>query len=75
MALKPLEAGLTQNLEMTLVQSTLGTRVNLDTFAKKLSGSRDTWTAIMPGVVDVLRKQLLMWRGLTPQQRETYMKG
>jgi len=75
MALKPLEAGVIQSLEVTLVQSSLGTRYNLDTIGRRLSGNRDTWTAVMPGVVDVLRKQLLMWRGLTPQQREIYMRA
>jgi len=75
MALKPLEAGVVQSLEMTLVQSSLGTRINLDTIARRLSGNRDTWTAVTPGVVDILRKQLLMWRGLSPQQREIYMRA
>ncbi|MGC8935267.1 MAG: FtsX-like permease family protein [Thermoproteota archaeon] len=72
MALQPLESGVTQRIEIAI--KTLEARTSFEIKIVKLSGPRDTWESVNYNVVDSLRKQMLLWRSLTPEDREKYIK-
>ena len=42
-------------------------------FIKRLQGSRRVWISANRNFVDEIRKQLLLWRGLSPRDKEKYI--
>jgi len=72
--LRPFERGLTQSMKITSVQKEKEERIALNLLLTRLSGDRKSWRAINYNVVDSLRKQLLIWRSLSPAQRQKYKK-
>jgi len=41
---------------------------------KRLEGYRQSWRTSSVVVASELRRQLIVWRGLSPEEREKYMK-
>lgn len=73
MALQPIEAEIVQDLIIEISQAQIAQRAQFVIAIKRLSGPQETWESVNYKVVDVMRKQLLMWRSLSPEQREKYM--
>jgi len=72
--LRPFEKGLTQSMKIIAVQTETGERMMLNLLLTRLSGDRKSWQATNYKVIDSLRKQLLIWRSLSPTQRQRYKK-
>lgn len=73
MALQPIEAEIIQELSIEISQATSAQRAQFRIVIKKLSGPSEIWESVNYKVVDVVRKQFLMWRSLKPEQRVKYM--
>jgi ABC-type antimicrobial peptide transport system permease subunit len=73
MILQPIEAEIIQELSIEVSQVKMAQRAQFTIVIKKLSGPRETWEAVNYKVIDVMRKQLLMWRSLSSEQRRKYM--
>jgi len=69
--LTPLELGITQDVVISgrIVKGGANITVTL----KRLSGSRDIWFRRNYMFIDVLRKQILLWRTLTPEEQRKYI--
>jgi len=73
MALSPIEAGVTQTVDIFAVRDM---KLNRYTFVAKLhrtSGSERMWVDSNYRYIDDLRKQLLMWSSLTAESRKKYI--
>jgi len=72
-SVEPYEAGVTQHVKI-IVTDIGGNRYTFHLIIKRLSGIISAWQASLYKFVNEVRKQFLLWRTLTPQDREQYYK-
>lgn len=72
MQLIPFESGVWQDVKVVSEKS--GNRWVFRLIIKKKSGVREVWISRNYRVADAIRKQLLLWRSLPSNARETYIK-
>ena len=70
--LYPWEAGLKQIVEVLALPEDTFYRITVS--LKLFEGPRDVWIRSNRLFLDVLRKQLLLWRSLTPKNRKKYIE-
>jgi len=75
MRLLPVESSVVQNLVMQGYQPERETRWLFSVSIRKLSGVPEVWIAVNRGIIDTIRKQLLMWRSLRDDERLRYMQA
>jgi len=73
-ALAPLEAGVQQRVEIEAVYDRGANRYVFLAHIKRLSGSDRPWIDGNYKFIDDLRKQMLMWTSLPPEDRRRYIK-
>ncbi|MEM3974527.1 MAG: FtsX-like permease family protein [Ignisphaera sp.] len=71
--LQPLESGVVQKATFSAIYLRGEGRYTFLANVKLLSGKREAWLAKVPAFIDSVRKQMLMWRGLTPTERAKYV--
>jgi len=71
-ALGPTEARLTQSLNLTVLEQENRFTCSLE--IEKLGGLRDVWISANYAFVDTIRKQFLIWRALSEDQKAKYIK-
>jgi hypothetical protein len=71
MQLIPLDAGVWQELKLAFAKS--GDRLNAYLTITRKSGVREIWASRNYIVIDCVRKQMLLWRSLSPDIRRKYM--
>ena len=71
--LAPWEYGVSQNVEITMSKTSEGTCI-WEMRIHRIAGPSLIWRRSNKIFIDMVRKQLLLWRSLTPSQRNTYIK-
>jgi len=71
-ALAPFDLGVTQNFAMLSQPSEIEGIDEVRIFLYRLSGARGDWQRANRVFINELRKQLLIWRSLTPQVMDRY---
>ncbi|RLE58913.1 MAG: hypothetical protein DRN53_07730, partial [Thermoprotei archaeon] len=72
MRVKPFDWGVVMESKLD-VQTVKGSSTWILTI-NRLSGAEHVWLRGVRKLTDIIRKQLLMWRGLKPTEREEYIK-
>jgi hypothetical protein len=70
--LSPYEAQITQTVNICVLRSE--EKYVLDIYLKRLTGTRNIWANSNITFLDDLRKQLLVWRTLSPEQQRRYIE-
>lgn len=73
MLLQPIEAGVNQELKVVFTFSEIERRFLPLVRIRRLVGSRELWTAKNYEVINCIRKQLLIWRGMSSADRRAYI--
>ncbi|MCS7119613.1 MAG: M28 family peptidase [Candidatus Bathyarchaeota archaeon] len=68
----PYETGIIQ--EANVIAKTEDARWRIFLLTKRLTGMRDRWIQQNRGFADAVRKQLLLWRSLKPEEKMEYIK-
>ncbi len=71
--LEPFDLGIVQDSVIHAVPSK-GERYEFEVFIRRHEGPLSAWKTSNRNFVDTLRKQLLIWRGLSPTQKSAYIK-
>ncbi|RLF04973.1 MAG: hypothetical protein DRK00_05540 [Thermoprotei archaeon] len=74
MSLKPLESGTRQRAVISIRYLETENRYLFIINLELLHGARDVWMAANYHVVDALRKQMLLWRSLSEEERRMYVQ-
>ncbi|RLF04295.1 MAG: hypothetical protein DRK00_07045 [Thermoprotei archaeon] len=74
MSLKPLESGTRQRAVISIRYLETENRYLFVINLELLHGARDVWMAANYHVVDALRKQMLLWRSLSEEERRMYVE-
>ena len=69
--LQPVEAGVAQNVTFYTTE-TMPPKWEFRVVLKREKGGMQAWTRMGRRYVDLLRKQMLLWRSLGPEQRKRY---
>jgi len=72
--LAPYDLGITQYVEFLDIKSIDTKRHNFSLYIKRLTGPRGSWITFGKGFIDLMRKQVLLWRSFTPKERIEYQK-
>jgi hypothetical protein len=73
-ALAPYELGMKQIAEITAEFSKVENRYRVVTVLKHVSGPEKMWASYSYFFIDDLRKQLLIWRALSAEERHKYVR-
>lgn len=71
--LPPYDAGIIEDARIIATRGADG-RIHFGVYAKMLSGKLYLWVPSHRNFVDVIRKQLLLWRGLRSSDKKKYLK-
>lgn len=71
--LAPFEMGVVQEVHIKAESSPEGERYHFGIYLKRLDGYLRIWKMSNRKFADEIRKQLLIWRGLSPKDKEEYM--
>ena len=71
--LAPFELNLNQNVVITFLKSKTERKIFTVLTVKRLSGPYNSWLTSNLRFIDEIRKQLLTWRLLKPEEREKYI--
>jgi len=66
----PFPLAINQEIEIIATEP----RWNIVLSVTRLTGKMDEWISVNKRFIDTIRKQLLIWRGITPSTREAYYK-
>ncbi|MBS7634093.1 M28 family peptidase [Candidatus Bathyarchaeota archaeon] len=70
--LAPYDLGITQHVELLDVKSMETKRHNFSLHVKRLAGPRGSWITFGKEFIDLIRKQVLLWRSFRPDERAEY---
>jgi len=73
--LQPLELGIRQAVRFYDSRNEVTKRHSFGIHITRQSGARTTWRTVNRGFVDLLRKQILLWRSLSEKERDLYIKS
>ena len=71
-ALAPWDSGLIQKVFVRAIQQEKKEGWVFQLHLKYIEGDRKIWIARNPRLVDILRKQFLLWRGLAEEEKKKY---
>ena len=69
---KPFDWGVTMRADIVVKEA--GPTTTWEIICRRLTGVEHIWVRGVKNFADTIRKQLLMWRGLTPEDREDYVR-
>jgi len=72
--LAPYDLGITQYVEFLDIKSVETKRHNFSLHIKRLTGPRGSWITFGKEFIDLVRKQVLLWRSFKPDERVKYQK-
>jgi hypothetical protein len=72
--LAPYDLGISQHVEFLDVKSMETKRHNFSLHIKRLAGPRGSWITFGREFIDLIRKQVLLWRSFRPDERTEYQK-
>jgi len=72
-ALQPYDSGLIQDVSLMISQIEKGGKWKLSLVMHRLGGPMHTWVTSSIPFIDMVRKQILIWRGLAPDRRMRYI--
>ena len=72
--LAPFDAGIIQDLEIIALQEE-AERYRFEIFIKRILGIESLWITSNRALLDVIRKQFLLWRALSPEEKKRYVEG
>jgi len=72
--LPPYERGIKQTAQLSIILDSETQRWTTELNLKRISGERRLWIKSNHMFIDSMRKQLLLWRGFSPERREEYIK-
>lgn len=75
MWLAPYDLGVSQTMRLTAAPSMVGGFYEFVLVLERLEGDVASWTRANRMFLGALRKQMLIWRALTPAQRRRYIAG
>jgi len=70
--LEPYERGISQRTEIRFAKDLKTERWSVEVLLRKISGSTEAWITSNRRFMDRLRKQLLLWRSLMPEEKNKY---
>jgi ABC-type antimicrobial peptide transport system permease subunit len=70
----PYDLGIRSDVIITAVKKKDSPVYSFELVIKRLEGYRQSWRTSSVVVAGELRRQLIVWRGLSPEEREKYMK-
>jgi ABC-type antimicrobial peptide transport system permease subunit len=70
----PYDLGIRSDVVLTATKKKDSPVYNFELLIKRLEGYRQSWRTSSVVVAGGLRRQLIVWRGLSPEEREKYMK-
>ncbi len=71
--LAPFDQGVTQQVSLVMSSKHATTYFEVEAALERVSGDYETWRRVSRTFLDDLRKQFLIWRTLTAQDREFYV--
>ncbi|MGB9758362.1 MAG: hypothetical protein ACP5KW_00970 [Thermoproteota archaeon] len=74
-SLAPFEANISQQAIVRIQYDELRQKAFTELFLKRTAGVVSTWITSNYYFIDDLRKQILLWRSLSPEEHETYIRG
>lgn len=75
MTLLPIESGVTQEFVIEAKVPEEENRWFFNLYIHRLSGVKELWIAVNRTIIDIIRKQILLWGSLPESERMKYMKG
>jgi len=72
-SIAPWEAAIQQEMSIDAVSPPKEERWSFQLYLKRLSGHPKIWQTANRSFVDVIRKQLLIWRGLSATEKKSYL--
>jgi len=73
LALEPYDLGITQRFKVFFLEE-MPERLSLHVMVRRMHGSRDEWVRRNINFLDEIRRQMLMWRILSPGEKEEYSR-
>jgi len=70
----PYDLGIKSNVIITATKKKDSPVYTFELLIKRLEGYRQSWRTSSVIVAGELRRQLIVWRGLSPEEREKYMR-
>jgi len=73
-SLAPWEAAIQQEVSLNAVSPPKEEKWAFELYLKRLAGHPKIWETANRKFVDLIRKQLLLWRGLSPSEKKSYVE-
>ncbi len=73
-SIAPWEAAIQQETRINVVKPPKEERWSFQLYLKRLSGHPKIWQTANRNFIDAIRKQLLIWRGLSPAEKKSYLE-
>jgi len=71
--IRPYEAGVNQDTRITAIRSKDKSKYTFEIYLRRKTGLLHVWQRSNRRLMDELRKQFLLWRGLSPEEKKKYM--
>lgn len=72
-SIAPWEAAIQQKISVNAFNPPKEERWSFELYLKRTSGHPKKWATANRKFIDIMRKQLLIWRGLSPAEKKTYI--
>ncbi|MEM2465346.1 MAG: FtsX-like permease family protein [Candidatus Bathyarchaeia archaeon] len=72
-SIEPYEDGVSQDVVIKMYREKDQTRYRLTILLKRLQGEHKAWVRNNPRFIDLIRKQILIWSSLSPQDKMRYL--
>ena len=72
--LAPYERGVMQSVHLIMSKGPKEKRWSMRVRIRRMAGTRETWVRLNRPFLTLLRRQMLIWRSLSPEDRELYIK-
>jgi len=74
-SLAPFEANISQQVVISVNYDKTVAKGFTTLTTRRTGGTRSTWITSNYNFIDDVRKQVLLWRSLSPEEHETYIRG
>jgi len=71
----PYDMGIKSNIIIEAIKQRLSSQYSFSITLRRVSGYSQAWKTTAVLVMDALRKQIIVWRGLSPEDRIKYSQG
>jgi len=71
--LAPYDQGIRQQASITCIKDPSMSRWAVTIVLRRISGNYEIWTRLVRGFVDEIRKQFIIWKTMSPKEKERYM--